>query len=292
MGKPRRTRPRASDLIGGPRNRRAVRSCRSLKPDVRPESSCARGVEMPLLKPRAVFPAGLGDPHAHASRMVDSVRDGRVDPDIAELAQAFDAERVNPIVRFGNENDVDRLDVRVHRDQIVGEIGVDISPCALVQLRRLVESGAQTPDDPAHELAARCPRVHDFPGGEGAERPRNSDLARTRMHAHLNELRAKREGELISLRAARHRNFARIEPLNRLRRQGSRDQLGVFFQHRLTHLLEHRGERRRGVAYVHMPVGERIVGDRAIRPFAVHRCGGLEELRPDRVGHGAAGEGR
>jgi hypothetical protein len=33
--------------------------------------------------------------------MVDGVRDRRVDADVAEPAQAFAAERVNPVVRFG-----------------------------------------------------------------------------------------------------------------------------------------------------------------------------------------------
>src|SRR5208283_3862766 len=65
-----------------------------------------------------------------------------------------------------------------------------------------VNRTAVSPNDAAHELALRSARVHDPPGGEGADRARRANFAGEGMHPHLDELRAERERDLFALLTA------------------------------------------------------------------------------------------
>jgi hypothetical protein len=87
--------------------------------------------------------------------MIDGIGNGSSRADIRELTQAFDARGVHVKVDLGNEDHVNLFDVRVHRDEIIGEIIVYVSGALSIDFRRFMESGANAPDHPAHELTAR-----------------------------------------------------------------------------------------------------------------------------------------
>src|SRR5262245_49295988 len=77
---------------------------------------------------------------ALARRMEDRIGDCSGGADIAQFTKAFDARRVHLVVLLGQEEDVDLVDIGIHRHQIVGEIVIDVAGIARVDLGRLMQS--------------------------------------------------------------------------------------------------------------------------------------------------------
>src|SRR6516225_5011732 len=63
-------------------------------------------------------------PHPFASRVVDRVGNRRRDTDNADLAQAFDPERIDRLIRLVDKDYLDIVHVGVHRHMIFGDVGI------------------------------------------------------------------------------------------------------------------------------------------------------------------------
>jgi hypothetical protein len=63
---------------------------------------------------------------AHTGGMVDGVGDRRIGADVAELANALDAERIDLAVLLGEEDHLCFDDVGVGRDQVLGKVGISV----------------------------------------------------------------------------------------------------------------------------------------------------------------------
>ena len=59
--------------------------------------------------------------------MIDRIGDSGRGSDIAEFTDTLDAYRIDRFVLLRNQNDVDILDVGVHRNEIIGEIVIDVT---------------------------------------------------------------------------------------------------------------------------------------------------------------------
>jgi hypothetical protein len=66
-------------------------------------------------------------------------------------------------VVFVDHGDVDAADIGIHRHAVVGQVGVHRAPDTPVHLGLLHQPHAQTPHDPAHQLAVRGLAVDDAP---------------------------------------------------------------------------------------------------------------------------------
>src|SRR5436190_24317467 len=62
--------------------------------------------------------------HAFSGRVIDRVGYRRRDTDDSDLADAFDAERIDDVVRLVDEDHLDVVYVGVHRHMILGDVGV------------------------------------------------------------------------------------------------------------------------------------------------------------------------
>jgi chemotaxis methyl-accepting protein methylase len=65
--------------------------------------------------------------------------------DIAELADALDACRIDETVFFRDENDFKLLDIGIHRDEIVRQIVVDVARDARIDFGRFMQRRADAP---------------------------------------------------------------------------------------------------------------------------------------------------
>src|SRR5712675_1788577 len=109
-------------------------------------NDCAKGV--------SVAPAGnpadgsghqnILDPdrqlaQALAGGVIDRIGDRRGGSHIGELAQPFDAGRIDVVILLRDQDDFKLLDVGIHRHAVVGEVVVDIARALRVDLGRLVQ---------------------------------------------------------------------------------------------------------------------------------------------------------
>ena len=130
----------------------------------------------------------------------------------------------------GDEDHLDLLDVGIHRDQVFGEVVVDVAGAARGRSRSPRAAPTTMPQImPAHQLAARGARVDDAAGGEGADDARHADLAGARDAPAPRRTRRRRRTWMRSLHlgAAGQRRLAPIELLQRVRRHAVRDVLGI-----------------------------------------------------------------
>jgi hypothetical protein len=88
--------------------------------------------------------------------------------DIAQLADPLHSRRINLIVLLREHKHFDAGHVGIHRQEIIGEIVVDVARLALVEFGRFMQCRGHAPDQAAHQLTACGPRVHDAPSGKGA----------------------------------------------------------------------------------------------------------------------------
>src|SRR3979411_1193738 len=79
-------------------------------------------------------------PNADASCVIDCVSNSGRCPDIAQLSDTFHADRIDKFVLLRNQDDVNVLNIGVHRNEIVGEIVVDVTRGPPVYLARFVKS--------------------------------------------------------------------------------------------------------------------------------------------------------
>jgi hypothetical protein len=110
-----------------------------------------------------------------------------------EVDSPEDASWVHLVVHLRRQNDLQLFDVGVDRHGVVGEVVVDVTGIALVDLGLLMQRGRNAPDHAAHELAASRPRIHDPPRRERAGKTRSAYFARSGVDAHLDKLGAERE---------------------------------------------------------------------------------------------------
>ena len=128
-----------------------------------------------------------------AGRMVDRIGYRCRCANVTQLTQTFDAGWVHAIILLGHEDDLELIDVGVHRDEVVGQVVVDVARCGSVHLGCLVKCRAYAPDHAAHQLAAGGPRIDDMAASERADDTRHANFARARVHSDLDELGAERE---------------------------------------------------------------------------------------------------
>src|SRR3954452_7651518 len=99
--------------------------------------------------------------HALAGRVIDGIGDRRCDPDHCNLSEAFHARAVELRIRLVDELDLDRADVGVHRNDILGEIGIQKTAIARVDFAYLPQRRADAPHDPASYLTRSGSGTHD-----------------------------------------------------------------------------------------------------------------------------------
>src|SRR5262245_8768575 len=122
---------------------------------------CAKALQLPVqVSSLALIPHQLVErdrqiAHAFAGRMIDRIRHGRRGADDADFADAFDTERIDLVVLLLDEDDIDRVHVRIHRHMIVGEIMAHEAPEPVIGDGLLMQRHADAADDGAENLAAR-----------------------------------------------------------------------------------------------------------------------------------------
>src|SRR5689334_11292527 len=134
---------------------------------------------------------------ALAGGVEEGVADGSVGADIAELAEALDPGRIDLVVLLGEHDHLDAGRVGIHGHQVIGEIVVDVTRIAFVELGCLVQRRRHAPDQSAHQLAACGARVHDAAGGEDAEQARHADLMGEAVDADLDEFGTESIGDAV-----------------------------------------------------------------------------------------------
>src|SRR6266542_1263145 len=165
---------------------------------------------------------------ANAKRMVDGIGDGSGRAHVGELANALHAGWVVFAVLLGDADDFDLVGLRVHGNEIVGQIVVDVARPGFVDLGCLVQRGADAPDHAAHVLAACGAGIHDAAGGERTDNSRHTDFPGKRMDAHLDELRTERVHELFAGGAPGHGDLTGVELLDRVRFAALRNEFRIF----------------------------------------------------------------
>src|SRR5215831_14656168 len=130
--------------------------------------------------------------HAFSGRMIDRIRHGRRGADDADFADAFDTERIDLVILLFDEDDVDRVHVRIHRHVIVGEIMAHEAPEPVIGDGLLMQRHADAADDGAENLAARELRVEDAAGRHRADHARDPDDAKLFIDLDLGEYRRMR----------------------------------------------------------------------------------------------------
>src|SRR4029077_18274808 len=98
----------------------------------------------------------------------------------------LDAERVG-VVRLVHEDDLDVVDVGVHRYMGLGKIGIDDAAKSVIDQRFLVQRHADTPDHPAQDLTGRGLDVQDPSGGDGADDAGDADDAKLLVDLHFSK---------------------------------------------------------------------------------------------------------
>jgi hypothetical protein len=125
---------------------------------------------------------------AAAGGMEDGVGDGGGDADLADLADALEAKRVDHLVADLDELHLDVGRVGVDRDQVLAQAGVGPAARPCVHAGALQQGLAEPPQHPAHELAAGRLGVQDAAGREGAEQAPHPDQAEVGVDRDLGEL--------------------------------------------------------------------------------------------------------
>src|SRR4051812_14660768 len=108
-------------------------------------------------------------PNALSGRVINRVGNGGCDADDADLPDALDAERIDGFVPLVDEDDLDVVHVCVHRDMILGDVGVHDAAEAVIDERLLVQRHADAPDHGAHDLAGGGLRVQAAAGRDRAD---------------------------------------------------------------------------------------------------------------------------
>src|SRR5262249_14239436 len=138
-------------------------------------------------------PNGKGA-NADTGCVIDRIGDCRGCANIAELAQALDARRIDPVVLFGQQNHLELVDVGVYRAQICRKIVIDVAGLCGVELGCPVQRRTNAPDRASHELTASGAGIDDVTAGKGADNARHADFAGAGMDPDLDKLGA--EGKL------------------------------------------------------------------------------------------------
>lgn len=108
---------------------------------------------------------------------------------VPNLPDALHAGGIDVRILLLDEEQLDRRDVRVRGQVIVGEVAGRDAPEVLVVDGVLLQSHPDAPHHAAHELAAREPRVQDPPAGEDTDQPLDPHVAEVGIDQHFDELR-------------------------------------------------------------------------------------------------------
>ena len=79
--------------------------------------------------------------HPNPGGMEHGIGDGRVHPDMAQLAQAIDSQGIYQPIVLRHQDDLDLADIGMHRHQIVGKVLVGIAGKAPVNFGGFVQAG-------------------------------------------------------------------------------------------------------------------------------------------------------
>src|SRR6202166_4800115 len=97
------------------------------------------------------------------------------DPDFTD---ALDTQRVDMGIVLLDQQGFHDRHVGIHRDVVVGEVGIQRWPGAPVHNGTLVPRKRHAPDHAAEYLAAHEMRLDDAPRGHGADKTAYADLAK------------------------------------------------------------------------------------------------------------------
>ena len=124
--------------------------------------------------------------------MIDRIRDRGGGADDADFADPFDAEWIDLVILLFDEDNVDRVHVRVHRHVIVGKIVAHEATEPVIGDGLLMQRHADASDDGAENLATRELRVEDAAGRHRADHARDPDDAKLLVDLDLGEHRRMR----------------------------------------------------------------------------------------------------
>src|SRR5262249_29885296 len=125
--------------------------------------------------------------NAFAGRVINRIGDRGSDTDDANLSHTLDTERIDDVVWLVDEDDVDIVDVSIHRHVVLGEIGVDYAPQVVINQRFLVQGHANAPDHAACNLVAGRHWVENASGGNSTDDARDANDAKLLIHLHFRE---------------------------------------------------------------------------------------------------------
>ena len=124
---------------------------------------------------------------------------GRRDAYHRYLTQSLHTRIVQQWIRFVHEIDADVPNVGIHRDDVLGEVGVQEPTVARVDLARLAKRCADPPHDAAEHLASCGARADDAAAVGDAHHARHSHAPSVRLDAHLHEMRDVAERDVLGV---------------------------------------------------------------------------------------------
>src|SRR4051794_14869104 len=138
---------------------------------------------------------------AAACGMEDRIGDGSGGPDLADLANPLDAERIDDVIANLDELHFDVWRVGVDRDEVLAQARV--CPAAHLALHdgALEQGLAEPPQHPAHELAAGSLGIQYAAWGEGADHPPDAGEPEVGVDSDLRKLGTERHLRVTAIRA-------------------------------------------------------------------------------------------
>ena len=121
--------------------------------------------------------------------MIDRIGDRRRGPHDADLAYAFDAERIDLVILLLNEDHVDRMYVGIHRHVILGKTMIHEAPEPMIGRGLLVQRHADASDHGPENLAAGNLGIENAAGRHRADHARDPNDPELRIDPHLGEHR-------------------------------------------------------------------------------------------------------
>jgi hypothetical protein len=124
----------------------------------------------------------------------------------ADLAHAFDTERVDMRIVFLDQNRFERRHIGVHRNMVLGQVSVHRT--ARIDYGLLAQRERYTPDHAAIVLTPRHARIDDPSSGEGADQARRANLPDLGIDFDLSEdcaMRFRRRASAVPRRGGRPR---------------------------------------------------------------------------------------
>jgi hypothetical protein len=131
--------------------------------------------------------------------VIDRVRNRRRSADNADFADAFDAERIDLVILFFNENYVDRMHIRIYRHMIVGKVVGHESAEPVIGRRLFMQRHPDTADHGAENLAARDFRIENAARRYRVDHARDANDAKLLVDLDLGEYRRVRGMRVLAV---------------------------------------------------------------------------------------------